>query len=81
VRRRSNELEGESATSPYYDVNDDGHISSIDALLIINYLNSQQSASEGESASLAAGLQDGANELMTLLAFDIATQSPRRRII
>lgn len=67
---------------PYCDTDGDGLVIPSDALKIINYLNTNPGQSEGESS--ATNQSEATNlpsALISLLAFDIAEQSTRRRRI
>jgi Bacterial Ig domain/Dockerin type I domain len=70
---------------PYYDVTGDDHVAPNDALAVINYINAFGIEGEAPSArvqnansSSALVAQSSSDELISLLAADIASQ-PRRR--
>jgi hypothetical protein len=65
---------------PYYDVNGDNNVAANDVLDVINFINSgkgNQSEGEGTSTPELSGI--AATDVLTLLATDVAAQSPRRR--
>jgi N-acetylneuraminic acid mutarotase len=69
---------------PYCDTDGDGFVIPSDALRIINYLNTNPGQSEGEGEYSAAGqlaANSLPNDLISLLAFDLAEQATggRRR--
>jgi hypothetical protein len=77
---------------PYYDVTGDNFVAPNDILEIINYINAFRNAGEGESADgqdpnlvrarvieRAEVSQQPLNELIALLAIDVASQSKRRQ--
>jgi hypothetical protein len=67
---------------PYCDVNGDDNVVAEDVLKIINYINANPIQSEGEGESSAAGQLEAngvPNDLISLLAFDLAEQVTRRR--
>jgi hypothetical protein len=73
------------------DVNGDKNVSSIDALMVINYLNNNTGEAEGSSGETGEGesidsASDGSShalledELLSLLATDSATSKQRTRV-
>ena len=63
----------------YVDVNGDDFVSASDALAIINVINAGQAGGEGEPA-MSENSPPVTDDLMTLLAIDLAAQSKRRSL-
>ena len=66
---------------PYCDVNGDNNVAADDVLDVINYINAGNGG-EGKAVLLLILLLNnspGMDEMLGLLAMDVATQSPRRR--
>ena len=78
---RPSGVEGEDTAPLAGDVNGDGVVSPLDALLIIDFLNSEPAvvlAGEGEAPAIATGDAPAFDTLLDLLTSDIAASSNKK---
>ena len=75
-----------NSTQPYYDVNGDGYVTSLDALLVINELNMHSDA-EGESPAAPGAAPGGqpagsaaVEQALAAIAEDVSQAARRRRL-
>jgi hypothetical protein len=68
-------------TQPFLDVDGDNSVVAADVIDVINYINAgKRLGGEAEAADKAADGQDqGAGDLMALLAADVASEAARKR--
>jgi hypothetical protein len=68
---------------PYYDVDGDNNVVAADVIDVINYINAGRPfGGEAEAEKfVASGQEQGAMDVMALLAADVAAQLERKRTI
>jgi hypothetical protein len=69
-----------TASGPFYDVNGDGFIAPNDVVEVINRINAAGAAGEAEAGGdqTIVAAETGVDDVMTLLAADVAGQGKRR---
>jgi hypothetical protein len=75
-------VRGRAYGPPYFDVVPDNYVAADDVITVINYINSHAGAGEGESPPVTQPARvkpSTMNDLLTLLAIDVASQ-PKRKL-